>query len=321
MQTMPARPRAFTTVGLPDQQRVRLWESHNATALIGLRCRSLRTEVLEATEINLQLDRMHLARVRGTSHVVERDEALVRAGPTESVALFFNLVGEAFFYHDEGVWSLRPGQLLMCDADRPFMRGFSQGLEELVLKIPRELFGSVTGIHQLARPIVWDFSNEEQPIAHALARCVGAAVGAHEQQPVAEESLIDLVAALCAPGREDLHTAHLRAVDTYLDVHYRDSALSARRVAAAVGVSTRHLSRLLAQAGTTLPEYVLNRRLEAARALLQTPEATSMTIAEVAHRCGFVSSAHFSNAFTTRFGERASDVRRRAVAIRSLPPA
>ncbi|WP_433755759.1 AraC family transcriptional regulator [Nocardia sp. CA-135398] len=321
MQTMPARPRAFTTVGLPDQQRVELWESHNATALIGLRCRSLRAEVLEATEINLQLDRMHLARVRATSHVVERDETLVKARPTESVALFFNLVGEAFFYHEDGVWSLRPGQLLICDADRPFMRGFSQGLEELVLKIPRELFAAVTDIDQLVRPIVRDFGNDEQPIAYALARCVGAAVDAHETQPVAEESLLDLVAALCAPGRHDLRPAHSRAVDTYINAHYRDSALSARRVAAAVGISTRHLSRLLAEAGTTLPEYVLGRRLEAARALLQTPEATSMTIAEVARRCGFVSAAHFSNAFTRRFGERPSDVRRRAVVTRSLPPA
>jgi len=321
MPTMPARPRVFTTVGLPDRQRVPLWERHNEAALIGLRCRSLRTEMLEATEISLQLDRVHLARVRGTSHVVERNEELVRASPTESVFLSFSLVGETFLYHEDAVWSLRPGQLVICDADRPFMRGFSQGLEELVLKIPRELLGSVTDISKLDRPIVWDFSNGEQPIAHALARCVGAAVDVHEPQPVAEEAILELVAALCAPGRDDLHTAHLKAVHTYLDVHYRDSALSAQRVAAAVGVSTRHLSRLLSEEGTTLPESVLTRRLDAARALLKKPEATSMTIAEVAHRCGFGSAAHFSNAFTTRFGERASDVRRRAVAARSLPPA
>lgn len=135
MPTMPARPRVFTTVGLPDRQRVPLWERHNEAALIGLRCRSLRTEMLEATEINLQLDRVHLARVRGTSHVVERNEELVRASPTESVFLSFSLVGETFLYHEDAVWSLRPGQLVICDADRPFMRGFSQGLEELVLKI------------------------------------------------------------------------------------------------------------------------------------------------------------------------------------------
>ncbi|MCE7917754.1 MAG: hypothetical protein DYH16_09520, partial [Nitrosomonas sp. PRO5] len=57
----------------------------------------------EAPEINLQLDRVHLARVRGTSHVVERNEELVRASPTESVFLSFSLVGETFLYHEDAV--------------------------------------------------------------------------------------------------------------------------------------------------------------------------------------------------------------------------
>ena len=68
-------PSAFSTVGLPEQQRVELWESHNATALIGLRCRSLTATVLEATEINLQLDRLtetvNESAILG--HVVRRD--------------------------------------------------------------------------------------------------------------------------------------------------------------------------------------------------------------------------------------------------------
>src|SRR4051794_21569178 len=93
-------PVAFSTVGLPEAQRVELWESHNADALIGLRCHTLTAAALEATEINLQLDRVHLARVRGNSHVVERDLTMIRERPAESVALFFSLVGEAFFYHD-----------------------------------------------------------------------------------------------------------------------------------------------------------------------------------------------------------------------------
>src|SRR5689334_20812097 len=135
-----AEPVAFSTAGLPQEQRVELWESHNADALIGLRCRTLDADVLEATEINVQLERVHLARVRGSSHVVERDREMVRHRPAESVALFFSLAGEAFFYHDDGVRIVQPGQLLVCDADRPFMRGFSRGLEELVLKIPRTVF-------------------------------------------------------------------------------------------------------------------------------------------------------------------------------------
>lgn len=307
-------PRSFSTVGLPEEQRIELWESHNADALIGLRCRTLTDAVLDATEVNVQLDRLHAARVRGTAHVVERDAGLVRARPTQAVALFFGLAGEAFFYHDDGVRTLQPGQLLLCDADRPFMRGFSRGLEELVLKVPRDVFAEATGLGALPRPVVVPFASGENPCAEALARLVGSV--AREDQPAAvrEGELLALLGALTSPGRAEGLSAYAAAATAYVDRHLCDGSLSASRTAAAIGISPRHLSRVFAELGTTFPQHVLGRRLDLARSLLEGPSAASTTVAEVAHRCGFASAAHFSGAFTARFGERASDVRRRAAA-------
>jgi len=314
-----AGPVAFSTVGLPEEQRVELWESHNADALIALRCRTLTASVLEATEINVQVERVHLARVRGSSHVVERDLTMVRKRPAESVALFFSLAGEAFFYHDDGVRTVQPGQMLMCDADRPFMRGFSQGLEELVLKIPREVFTDVTGIDEIRRPVVVNFAAGANSFAHTLARQVGRAARDLDSDPADEQTLLELVAAVAGGHRDAaLAGAHRAAAHTYIDQHLFDPTLSAAQVATAVGISTRHLSRVFAEAGTSVPKFVLTRRLEAARRLLAKPAATSITIAEVAHRCGFTSAAHFSHAFATHYGERASDVRRHAAASRTI---
>lgn len=312
-------PVAFSTLGLPLEQRIELWETHNEDALIGLRCRTLSTEVLDATEINLQVDRLHLARVRGSAHVVERDVALIRRRPAESVALFFSLAGEAFFYHDDGVRKLRPGQMLMCDADRPFMRGFSQGLEELVVKIPRQLFTQVTGIDRVVEPRVMSFGPGADAVAHTLATTVGRATRDDGATPTEEATLLDLVAALAGGTERDPTAAHLAAARTYVEQHLSDATMSADSVAAAVGLSTRHLSRVFASTGTGFARYVLGRRLEAARRLLEEPTATSTTIAGVAHRCGFVSAAHFSSAFTAHFGETASQVRRGAVSARAIP--
>jgi AraC-like DNA-binding protein len=316
--TPPAVPVAFSTAGLPERRRVELWECHNAEALIGLRCRTLGAAGLDATEINVQLERLHLARVHGNPHVVERDQALIRHRPADSVALFFSLAGEAFFYHEDGVRTIQPGEMLMCDADRPFMRGFSQGLEELVVKVPRGVFAGLTGVDHVARPAVVRFGAGANAFAHTLAREVGAATNAGDPRPVDEETLLALVAALMRTDEHDLSAAHRAAAQTYIGRHLADPALSAPQVAAAVGVSTRHLSRVFAETGSTLPQYVLGRRLEAARALLESPAAPA-TVAEVARRCGFTSPAHFSNAFSSRFGERASDVRRRALAARAIP--
>lgn len=309
-------PTAFSTVGLPEHQRVELWEGHNADALIGLRCRTLDATALEATEINVQLERVHLARVRGTSHVVERNAEMIRRSPTGAVAMFFGLAGEAFFYHDGGVRTLRPGQLLVCDADRPFMRGFAHGLEELVLKIPRGVLADVAGLDGITDPLVADFADANS-FAHTLARHVGQAARAENPRPADENLILGLVSALVGDSRTAPPSTLWAAACSHIERHLSDPALSASKVAAAIGVSTRHLSRVFAQAGTSLPKYVLDSRLDAARAMLQEPAAMSMTIAEIAHHCGFASAAHFSNAFTSHFGERATDVRRRTAAARA----
>ena len=308
-QVTVKEPVAFSTAGLPESLRAELWEQHNAEALIGLRCRTLTGAVLEATEINLQLERFHLARVRGTAHVVERDQALIAHYPAEAVALFFSLSGEAFFYHDDGVRTLRPGQVLICDADQPFMRGFSRGLEELVLKIPRPVFADLAGNGWPGCPSVVNFAAGGNAFANALAREVAVATRPSTGHPVDEEALLGLVAALLGPERARRPAAHRLAAHAFVDRHLGDPDLSASMAAAAVGISARQLSRVFADSGTTFPKYVLARRLDRARALL---ERSAPTVADVARMCGFTSAAHFSHAFRARFGEKAVDVRRRA---------
>ncbi|QGG42674.1 helix-turn-helix domain-containing protein [Aeromicrobium yanjiei] len=317
MTHVTAGPIEFSTVGLPDQERIELWEDHNADALIGLRCRTLEASQLEATETNVQLDSIGLARVVGTSHVVERDADLIRRRPSDSVVMYFSLVGEAFFYSEDGVRTVRPGQLLLCDADKAFMRGFSRGLEELVIKMPRSIFDEVAGARSLTDPMVFDFGKRGNAHAAALARHVNRATRPHNLVPPDEQTILELVSVLASGARDDLNTAHRAAAKAFIEGRIADPTLSATRVADAIGISARHLSRVFAADGISVPRYILARRLDVARALLEKPAAASMTIAEIAHHCGFASATHFSNAFVLRFSERASDVRRDATAARA----
>lgn len=310
-------PVGFSTVGLPDEERIELWEGHNADALIGLRCRTLNSALFEATETNLQLDSIGLARVVGTSHVVERDADLIRSKPSDAVVMYFSLVGEAFFYSEDGVRIVRPGQLLLCDADRAFMRGFSRGLEELVVKMPRSVFGQVTGLTSLVDPMIFDFFRGGNAHASALAHHVSRATRTTDPVPPDERAILELIAVLATGARDDLNTAHRAAARSFIERRLTDSSLSASQVADSIGISARHLSRVFAADGVSVPKYILGRRLNLARAVLEKPAAMSMTIAEIAHHCGFASAAHFSNAFVSKFDARASDVRRDAVTVRS----
>ncbi len=312
-QAQSRRPVSFSTAELPAAQRVARWEEHNRHALIGLRCHLLGETPFDGTETNLQLDRMHLARVRGSSHVVERPARVIRADPADSIAVYLALVGEAFFYHDDGVLTLRPGQALMCDADRPFMRGFSHGLEELAIKVPRPTFQEVTGLDSLRTPLVRDFAPGDVT-ARTLARLVGRALRPAGDEPVDETTVLGLLASMAGGTAADPRAVYLANARSFISDHLTDAGLNAARVAAGIGISERHLSRAFAAAGTSLPRYVLARRLERARALLGSGPPT--TVAEVAARCGFRSAAYFSHAFRAHFGVRAADVRRAAGADR-----
>ncbi|MET8945653.1 helix-turn-helix domain-containing protein [Streptomyces sp. NPDC004542] len=297
----------FHTNSLPEADRIARWEEHNAEALIGLRCRSLHDTALDATEINLQLPRMHLARVLGTPHVVERPQSEIRRVPSDSVACYLTLVGDAFFYHDDGVQLLRPGQMLVCDADRPFMRGFSHGLEELAVKIPHTVWRELGSPRSLSQPLVVDAGAAlTQTFAHLVARDLRP----NPVVDVDEDMLLDMLVSAVTGRVPSLSAVHLTMAKTYIEEHLTDTGLSAARVARGVGISERHLSRVFASGGSSVPRYLLHRRLERAHALLSAGAVG--TVAEVAARSGFASAAHFSHRFKERYGLRAIDLLREA---------
>jgi AraC-like DNA-binding protein len=311
-------PTVFSTAGLPEARRVELWEEHNATALIGLAVHS--PVPLTATERNLQLAAVHLARVSGTAHIVERSAEVIRRDPAEAVAVYLSLRGDSWFRQDGSTRALRAGEVVVCDADRPFARGFARGLEELVVKVPRQVLAEHAGRSAGLGPGVASFASARPdrdpdasaPYARALARMAGRATSASGPVPADEHTVLDLVAVLVAGRQAAQAVSHRAAAKSFIEDHLTDPALGAAWIASAIGVSERQLSRVFAAGGTSIPRYILGRRLHLASALLAGPAigGDRETVADIAARCGFASAAYFSHAFAGHFGLRASEMRR-----------
>jgi AraC-like DNA-binding protein len=284
----------FSTVGLPAEERVRRWESHNATALIGLDVHA--GGGLQASEVNLQFPAVRLARVRGSAHAIERSAEVIDRSPSDSVAIYLTLRGDAWFTSAEGTYRLRPGDALVCATDQPFARGFDGGLEELVVAVPCSAVSA-----RPVKPLIFGPSNA---YARTLARLAGQATA---KGPLPDEhTLLDLVAVLMAGRVAAQAAAHRAAAHCYIEEHLTSPGLNADEVAAAAGISGRQLSRVFAAAGTSVPGHILARRLELAYSILPTAE----NVADVAARCGFTSASYFSHMFRQHFGLRASDRRR-----------
>lgn len=302
------RPRAFEVDTTSGEWAVDAWEQHNAEQLIELKCRMRDTTRFQGREINLQLEKVSLARVFGTAHEVVRDRAMIAERPADAIAVYVGMRGDALVDCAGRRRVVHPGEIMVCDVDQPFVRGFGHGLEELAVKVARPPFAALTGLGSMPSPLV--VSSATDAYARALARLVGRAVSATVPVLPDEQSVVELVSVLATGVRAGVPFAHRAAARAFIDDHLTDPSLSASDVADGAGISERHLSRVFADAGTSVPRQILARRLDLAYSLLS--HGAAPRIADVAARSGFTSMACFSEAFKRRFGTTAGEVRRQS---------
>jgi AraC-like DNA-binding protein len=303
---------SFSTSQIPASHRLEHWASYNAQTLMGLDIRTLDSTPLVAEEITLHCPTLRLARVKGSPQVIERSERFIATNPTGNVAMFFALGGEAFFYHSTGMILLKPGQAVLCDLDRPFLRGFSKGVYELVLTVPREEYVRLAHGSSLKEPVIYDFATAagspgRDAAAASLASLTNSAlIRQDESNELAEQEALALMEQLLTrTAGTDSRSAYQRALQE-IDCRLTDRSLDRAQVAAAAGISERHLTRLFAAQGISFGDYLVSHRLLTAESLLASEPYTP--IAEIARRSGFASPSHFARTFKARVGALPSEL-------------
>jgi AraC-like DNA-binding protein len=112
----------------------------------------------------------------------------------------------------------------------------------------------------------------------------------------------------------------LSQVRSHVRQHLTEPDLDARSVAAALSISVRQLYRVCAAGGFSLEQWVIDQRLEGARAELADPGSHGRSIAAVARRWGFTDPSYFSRRFRRAFGVSPRDWRQ-AAPVPWSPPA
>ena len=138
--------------------------------------------------------------------------------------------------------------------------------------------------------------------------CRHAARMTPDAASAATRTLLDLlVLALSGEDREGgrgtaVQVAHGQRALRYIEANLTDPELNVGRVAAAVNVSERYLQQIFAGRGQSVSELIRNRRIEAAKRILEEPQSRGTTIAVIALRAGFHDPAHFSKLFRAATG-------------------
>jgi len=110
-------------------------------------------------------------------------------------------------------------------------------------------------------------------------------------------------------NRRSVRVVRLEAIKGDL---IQNVALGLDQLAARQGISPRYVQMLFEESGTTLSDFVLEQRLEAARNMLTSPRYAASSITAIALEAGFGDLSHFNRRFKRRYLMTPTDLRRLA---------
>jgi transcriptional regulator GlxA family with amidase domain len=217
------------------------------------------------------------------------------------------VVSGAVIFDDFGdTLSVRNGSMVLVDPDRRFCETFVAPTDLLLLMLPKREMRERGLVAEVDRPLLQDSSSPENTLLwHLLLTIAQHAKDSNDQfKERLGTHIMDLVDHLICTTSQH-HSSRTAAttcarIKWYLRQHLGESSLDTATVAGAMRLSARSISRLFAAEGTTLMRYLWSCRLERAQAILSG--AASLSIEQVAWRCGFSDATHFSRSFKSRFG-------------------
>ncbi len=259
---------------------------------------------------------VRLTRYEGDALVSERSVEMVNDAYRGFVQLGFPMSGWTRIEQDGRDVTVRVGQAALVRQDRPFRLENSDGYASVQLYLEaRHLLAwgqpettlvasswDLSPRAGLARDFISQISvtgEDSGPRDRHLAMALGHAAMSilADREPRTESGEYDGLAAV-----------RLRALGI-IDARFADPSLTVAAMAEALSVSRRVLYRAFEGSGTQVAALLRERRLDHASELLSHPRAVEMTLAGIAHTCGFSGASSFARAFQQRFGCTPGDYR------------
>lgn len=259
------------------------------------------------------LGHLRVSAVRSVDQDIIRTEELLSGDRENYFQVCLVRRGEALACQDGHEATLRPGDFVVYETERPFhwrLRSAPRSpyWEIAVFTWPRDTI--LLPVSESAR-LTCRTLDGGAGLTGVLSRMLTDLLTARpEVSEAGGIQLADEVGELVATvstevyGRAEEpghHAGLLRRIDAYLDEHLADPELSPTRIAQAHYLSTRQLQRMFARRGQTVSEVIRHRRLERCRRDLLARGGGS-TLTEMCLRWGFSDLAVFSRAFREAYG-------------------
>ena len=222
---------------------------------------------------------------------------------------------------------IAPGTLILTDNHHlPGALSFPRRMNVLTLQVPAGRLPPQATARLAAGPVLFDPAQRHPAAPHArLLACFMAglprlsiqqrsqqhSVQSHAAEAAHADQLSGLLTlALREQGiigeapltHGDMDQVYARAADMLMARRLHCANLTPARLAAELGISERHLFRVLTDTGQRFGPRLRQQRLAAAAADLADPLQAHRSVLDIAVAQGFVNQSHFSRAFRETYG-------------------
>ncbi|MCT1558527.1 helix-turn-helix domain-containing protein [Helcobacillus massiliensis] len=263
----------------------------------------------EARSIAKSAGTVHIVRIEQSPADVLRTPEMIAVRGSDLIKVSLQVDGDCTVEQGGRTAELRPGDIAIYDASRPYALRSETGMHTIVLAFPYQRLGIPRDELSRVTAVVFPFDSPlgavVNPFLAGLARSM-VQMADDDIERLAQTAIDLLVTVLSAELRrslgDDPRRQLLHEVLETIERRLSDPELSPSAVAEEHFISTRHLHALFSERGITVAGWMRHRRLERIRRDLADPLHTSTPVARLAARHGLLNAAHFSRMFRAEFG-------------------
>jgi len=310
-----------TVIAMSDihpRDRVAYWLDVASRTLVDHECRVKTPATFDATVLHTRLGELSVVSLESLGlESVEHTTRTIAHSEDNVFLLYLQLAGSAAFTQDGRDTKIHPGDLVLLDAQRPFICRYGYR-KQITIKIPHQaLKARLASSSQLTARVVRHTAGI-RAMASDYIRMLPEhinALGSAAKLQVTQHILDMAALALATEAGEDTPSLSSARAVALLRLRMAaengltDPTLRPSAVAAAAGISVRYANALLMKQGMSLGRFIMSRRLERCRSALADPQQSHRTISEIVYAWGFSDLSHFNRRFRAAYGCSPSDYR------------
>lgn len=297
----------FSTATMPPAVRMAAWKEHVEQVMYPATYEAFTSEGLLSHYASVDIEGGRTHATTSSSHSLNRLTGSEASGQLKGQVFCVIPISGGFSYHtSSGMYLAQPGAALVYDPRAAFFSVFQDGTKLIIFELG-EVATTKDSIaassHEPLTVPLEQLGQDSFQNADALHERMSWGRDAKKIEELAGRLRDGLTSALNPSISQD----YLRSARKFIEEHGHFPELQLSDVADHVGLSSRHLARILAQAGTSFTDAVREHRIKLAMQLLVY---SNKSLTRIAAECGFGMSSSFARAFRRYTGVSPSQYRR-----------